>query len=122
MARRTLAAREQSIRLIPSWRRGLLGRDAAGEVLAPGPEARIAPTTFRCLAQNAIGGTKLVIPSASGFPISKDRRAQSLAALGGPITGHRAALESPAMLKTSPWAGRLDQRSHRLGIRCLSSR
>jgi uncharacterized protein YbjT (DUF2867 family) len=46
MARRTLAARGESIRLIPSWRSGLLGVDAAGEVLLPGPEARLAPTTF----------------------------------------------------------------------------
>jgi uncharacterized protein YbjT (DUF2867 family) len=46
MARRTLAARGESIRLIPSWRSGLFGVDAAGEVLLPGPEARLAPTTF----------------------------------------------------------------------------
>jgi uncharacterized protein YbjT (DUF2867 family) len=46
MARRTLAARGESIRLIPSWRSGRLGVDAAGEVLLPGPEARLAPTTF----------------------------------------------------------------------------
>ena len=46
VARRTLAARGQSIRPIPSWRSGLFGTDAAGEVLLPGPEARLAPTTF----------------------------------------------------------------------------
>lgn len=46
MARRTLAARGESIRLIPSWRTGIFGLDAAGEVLLPGPGARIAPTTF----------------------------------------------------------------------------
>jgi hypothetical protein len=46
MARRTLAARGESIRLIPSWRSGLFGVDAAGEVLLPGPEARLARTTF----------------------------------------------------------------------------
>jgi hypothetical protein len=46
MVRRTLAARAESIRLIPSWRSGLFGVDAAGEVLLPGPEARLAPTTF----------------------------------------------------------------------------
>src|SRR5262245_42788045 len=45
MARRTLAARGASIRLIPSWQSGLLGVDAAGEVLVPGPEARLVPTT-----------------------------------------------------------------------------
>jgi uncharacterized protein YbjT (DUF2867 family) len=46
MARRTLAARGESIRLIPSWRGGLFGPNAAGEVLLPGPDARLAPTTF----------------------------------------------------------------------------
>jgi uncharacterized protein YbjT (DUF2867 family) len=46
MARRTLAARGESIRLIPNWRTGVFGLDAAGEALLPGPEARLAPTTF----------------------------------------------------------------------------
>jgi hypothetical protein len=46
MARRTLAALGESIRLVPSWRSGVLGADAAGEVLLPGPEARLARTTF----------------------------------------------------------------------------
>jgi uncharacterized protein YbjT (DUF2867 family) len=46
MARRTLAARGESIRLIPSWRTGVFGVEAAGEMLLPGPEARLAPTTF----------------------------------------------------------------------------
>ena len=46
MARRTLTVRGESIRLIPSWRTGLFGVDAAGEVLLPGPGARLAPTTF----------------------------------------------------------------------------
>jgi uncharacterized protein YbjT (DUF2867 family) len=45
MARRTLAARGESLRLIPSWR-GPLGVEMAGEVLLPGPDAQIAPTTF----------------------------------------------------------------------------
>ncbi|MGE5286880.1 MAG: SDR family oxidoreductase [Micromonosporaceae bacterium] len=45
MARRTLAARGESVRLIPSWR-GPLGAEMAGEVLLPGPDAQIAPTTF----------------------------------------------------------------------------
>jgi uncharacterized protein YbjT (DUF2867 family) len=46
MARRTLAALGEPIRLVPSWRSGVLGADAAGEVLLPGPEARLARTTF----------------------------------------------------------------------------
>jgi uncharacterized protein YbjT (DUF2867 family) len=46
MARRTLALRGQPIRLIPSWRSGVYGVEAAGEILLPGPEARLAPTTF----------------------------------------------------------------------------
>jgi uncharacterized protein YbjT (DUF2867 family) len=46
MARRALAARGESIRLVPSWRDGPFGVEMAGEVLLPGPDARIAPTTF----------------------------------------------------------------------------
>lgn len=46
MARRTLAARGESIRLIPSWRTGPFSVEMAGEVLLPGPGARLAPTTF----------------------------------------------------------------------------
>jgi hypothetical protein len=45
MAPRTLAARGESLRLIPIWR-GQWGVEVAGEVLLPGPDARIAPTTF----------------------------------------------------------------------------
>lgn len=51
MARRTLAARGDSIRLIPSWHDGPFGHDMAGDVLLPGPDARIATTTLRRLAQ-----------------------------------------------------------------------
>jgi uncharacterized protein YbjT (DUF2867 family) len=43
MARRTLAARGQAVRLVPSWS-GFI--TMAGEVLMPGPDARIAPTSF----------------------------------------------------------------------------
>jgi uncharacterized protein YbjT (DUF2867 family) len=46
MARRTLAARGESLRLIPSWRGGFFGPSCAGEVFLPGPDARLAPTTF----------------------------------------------------------------------------
>lgn len=46
MALPTLAARGEAIRLVPSWRAGLFGVGAAGEVLLPGPDARLAPTTF----------------------------------------------------------------------------
>jgi uncharacterized protein YbjT (DUF2867 family) len=45
MARRTLAARGETIRLIPSWG-GAFGLDLAGDVLLPGPDARLATTTF----------------------------------------------------------------------------
>lgn len=45
MARRTLAARGESIKLIPTWR-GPFGPDMAGEVLLPGPDALLAATTF----------------------------------------------------------------------------
>jgi uncharacterized protein YbjT (DUF2867 family) len=46
MARRTVSAWGESIRLIPSWRNTVFGVEAAGEVLLAGPEARLAPTTF----------------------------------------------------------------------------
>lgn len=46
MARRTLAARGEQLRLIPSWRTGVYGVEAAGEVLLPGPEARLGETSF----------------------------------------------------------------------------
>ena len=46
MARRTLARRGEEITLIPSWRDGPFGVEMAGEVLLPGPDAWLAPTTF----------------------------------------------------------------------------
>jgi uncharacterized protein YbjT (DUF2867 family) len=46
MTRRTLAARGQSLRLVPSWRDGPLGVDMAGEVLLPEAAVRRGPTTF----------------------------------------------------------------------------
>ncbi|MGH8918612.1 MAG: SDR family oxidoreductase [Actinomycetes bacterium] len=46
MARRTLAARGESIRLVPSWRVAPFSVEMAGEVLLPAPRARLTPTTF----------------------------------------------------------------------------
>ena len=46
MARRTLEARGQAIRLIPTWRNGLFDVSMAGEVLLPAADAELAPTTF----------------------------------------------------------------------------
>jgi len=46
MARRMLAVRGETLRLVPSWRGGPLGPDAAGEALLPGPEARLGKSTF----------------------------------------------------------------------------
>lgn len=46
MARRTFAARGQALRLVPGWKAGPYGVEAAGEILLPGPGARIAATTF----------------------------------------------------------------------------
>jgi hypothetical protein len=43
--RRTLAARGERLRLVPTWR-GPFGVEMAGEVLLPGPAAVVAPTTF----------------------------------------------------------------------------
>lgn len=45
MARRTLAARGEALRLVPTWR-GPFGIEMAGEVLLPGPHARLTTTTF----------------------------------------------------------------------------
>jgi uncharacterized protein YbjT (DUF2867 family) len=45
LARRTRDARGTPIRLVPTWA-GIIGLDMAGDVLEPGPGARIAPTTF----------------------------------------------------------------------------
>lgn len=45
MARRTLAARAHNVRLVPTWT-ALFGPAMAGETLLPGPNARLATTTF----------------------------------------------------------------------------
>jgi uncharacterized protein YbjT (DUF2867 family) len=45
MTRRTLAARGETLRLVPRWG-GAFSTAMAGDVLLPGPDARIAPTTF----------------------------------------------------------------------------
>jgi uncharacterized protein YbjT (DUF2867 family) len=45
MARRTLAARGEAIRVVPSWQ-GPFGVEMAGEILLPGSDARLARTTF----------------------------------------------------------------------------
>ena len=45
LARRTVAVTGQQVRLIPGWQ-GMLGPHLAGNVLLPGPDARIAPTSF----------------------------------------------------------------------------
>ena len=46
MARRTLAARGRALELVASWRGVPFGPELAGEVLLPGPDARLAATTF----------------------------------------------------------------------------
>ncbi|NUR60907.1 MAG: SDR family oxidoreductase [Catenulispora sp.] len=46
MARRTLAARGRSVKLVPTWDGPLFGVAMAGNVLLPGKDAWIAPTTF----------------------------------------------------------------------------
>lgn len=45
MARRTNEARGRHVKLVPTWS-GLFGVEMAGNVLLPGEDARIAPTTF----------------------------------------------------------------------------
>jgi uncharacterized protein YbjT (DUF2867 family) len=46
MARRTLEVRGHKVKLVPTWSDGIFGREAAGNVLLPGSDARIAPTSF----------------------------------------------------------------------------
>ncbi|AQZ69614.1 putative secreted protein [[Actinomadura] parvosata subsp. kistnae] len=45
MARRTHQARGREVKLVPVWS-GLFGTEMAGDVLLPGKDARITPTTF----------------------------------------------------------------------------
>jgi uncharacterized protein YbjT (DUF2867 family) len=45
MARRTHQARGRTVKLVPTWS-GPFGTSMAGTVLLPGPDARLAPTTF----------------------------------------------------------------------------
>ncbi|MFE3247101.1 hypothetical protein [Streptomyces sp. NPDC059209] len=45
MARRTNEARGHTAKLVPNWSAGF-GPEVAGNVLLPGEDARIAPTTF----------------------------------------------------------------------------
>ena len=45
MARRTFEARGREVTLLPTWS-GVFGPEMAGDVLLPGPGARIMPTTF----------------------------------------------------------------------------
>jgi uncharacterized protein YbjT (DUF2867 family) len=46
MARRTLAVRGDEVKLIASWSHGPFSVELAGEIMLPGPDARLAPTTF----------------------------------------------------------------------------
>lgn len=45
MARRSFAARGELVRIVPAWT-GMFGVEMAGNALLPGPDARLAPTTF----------------------------------------------------------------------------
>jgi GAF domain-containing protein len=64
MARRTLAARGESLRLVPSWG-DRFGVELAGEVLLPGPDAQIAPTTFETWLATQASPTTPAGPAAS---------------------------------------------------------
>jgi uncharacterized protein YbjT (DUF2867 family) len=46
MARRTLTAQGRAVRLVPTWQNGVFDKSMAGDVLLPGADADIAPTTF----------------------------------------------------------------------------
>jgi hypothetical protein len=58
MARRTLAARGDTTRLVPSWRDAPFGVEAAGEVLLPEKGARIAETTFDAWLSGSAGSPR----------------------------------------------------------------
>lgn len=45
MARRTNDVRGHAVKLVPTWS-SVLGSETAGDVLLPGEDARVAPTTF----------------------------------------------------------------------------
>jgi uncharacterized protein YbjT (DUF2867 family) len=69
MARRILALRQDDTRLVPSWRGGPFGLEAAGEVLLPGPSARLGATTFDSwLAGGGCTPSATSIPHAVGAP------------------------------------------------------
>lgn len=54
MARRTHAAQGKNVRLVPTWHNGIFGSDMAGDVMLPGADAELAPTSFeRWLATQA---------------------------------------------------------------------
>jgi uncharacterized protein YbjT (DUF2867 family) len=57
MARRTLAARGEDLRLVPRWDVGAFSSVMAGDVLLPAADARIAATTFDSWLAAAAGGT-----------------------------------------------------------------
>jgi uncharacterized protein YbjT (DUF2867 family) len=46
MARRTMEVRPGAIRVVASWDGGLFSADMPPDILMPGPEAELAPTTF----------------------------------------------------------------------------
>lgn len=46
LARRTLEARGETVKLVPTWDGGLFGVAMAGNVMLPGEGAHITPTTF----------------------------------------------------------------------------
>jgi uncharacterized protein YbjT (DUF2867 family) len=52
MARRTLEVRGRAVKLVPTWS-GIFGLGMAGNVLLPGDDARIMPTTFEEWLKNA---------------------------------------------------------------------
>ncbi|MCP9951074.1 hypothetical protein [Actinomadura madurae] len=45
MARRTNQVLGRTVKLVPTWS-AIFSAEAAGDVLLPGPDARIMPTTF----------------------------------------------------------------------------
>ncbi len=55
MARRTLTARGEKIRIIPTWQETIMSLEAAGEVLLPGANARLGKITFEAWLEGGGG-------------------------------------------------------------------
>ena len=80
MTRRVLTARGDPLRLVASWRNGPFGTEMAGEVLLPGPGARLSTTTFDTLVGRHRAGLtaqRWLTPRSAGTGRTAGGRARS---------------------------------------------